>query len=514
MRADPGVRVAAGLALALVVSGAATAHAADVEVYPGPGVDTYRSPLYTVEVSDGSTWFPAYVYGFTRESVCHWHPRTYPTVSFLTFGTAGPADVRVTRTAGPITSVDVSPHSKNIPVHVAGGQAVLTLNRNQKVWITLNGDDADPLFIFADAPKPAVPAGATYVGPGIHKVPGTGNHYKASSNEVIYLDGGAWVRGNIDVSGTRNVRIMGPGVLSGDLWTGEEVNPLPFSQFTQYAMIHGDWAGGDGASVEGITIVDSPGYNFFGGATSAYSVKLLSPWFYSTDGFQGVSHVDESFAFTGDNVFFPMWAGVQNDDVTITASFAGTTNNSVFSGGYWGYEAKQGYSALASDIDIKTYNNDDWVTDGTKMLAAAFQIFVDNSDPTKGYANQTYEDIRIEGNLSVPLLELKNLVYIWGGGANPPLGNSDNLVFRNITVEGSQKHRSEIKGWDAHNGFHNVVLENVKINGTTVDPSNVTGFFDINSFVWGVSFLQAGFCCVRRPAPHAPPPGLPPPTRR
>ena len=89
---------------------------------------------------------------------------------------------------------------------------------------------------------------------------------------MIYLDGGAWVRGNIDVRGTRNVRIIGPGVLSGDLWSGENVgsSALPFAEFTNYAMITGDFAG-NGASVNGITIVDSPGYNFFGGATHVYS---------------------------------------------------------------------------------------------------------------------------------------------------------------------------------------------------------------------------------------------------
>jgi hypothetical protein len=385
--------------------------------------------------------------------------------------------------------VDVSPHSKNIGVAIDSGRAVLALTPNDKVWITLDGDDANPLFIFADPPKPAVPVGATYVGPGIHGTGSPDHHYKASSNEVIYLDGGAWVQGNVDLRGTSNVRIMGPGILSGDLWLAEQVGPgaLPFDQSLEYAMIHGDFFGGNGATVEGITILDSPGYNFFGGVTHAAGVKVLSPWFYSTDGFQGVSHVDRSFIFNGDNAFAPMWAGWQNDNVTITRSFAGTSNNSVFAGGYWGFEAIQGYSAFVDDIDVKTYPVDGGV------MAAVFQTFVDNSDPSQGYSNQIYQNIRIEGNLNVPLLKLENLVYPWGGpnAVNPPLGNSDNFVFRNVTLEGKQTHRSEIKGWDANNGFHNVVLENVQINGTVVDSSNVSTYFDINNSVWGLSFGSA-----------------------
>jgi hypothetical protein len=285
---------------------------------------------------------------------------------------------------------------------------------------------------------------------------------------------------------------MGPGVLSGDLWTGEAINPLPFDQFLDYAMIRGDWFGGDAATVKGITIVDSPGYNFFSGATNVYSVKILSPWFFSTDGFQGVSHVDQSFCFNGDNVFAPGAAGVQNDNVTVTASFAGTTNNSVFAGGYLGNDASNHYTAFADDIDIKTYDNDDWVSGGAPLLAAAFQIWMDNSDPTKGFSNQTYQNIRIEGNVSEPLLELKNFLYPFGPAPNPPLGNGYNLIFRNISLEGTQKYLSPIKGWDANNGFHNVVLDNVRINGQLVTQSNVAQYFDVNSYVWGLSFTPVG----------------------
>src|SRR5262249_47928837 len=217
----------------------------------------------------------------------------------------------------------------------------------------------------------------------------------------------------------------------------------------------------------GVTIVDSPTYNFFGGAEIVDGVKVISPWFYSTDGFQGVSHVDRSFIFNGDNAFAPMWAGVHGDDVTITRSFAGTSNNSVFAGGYWGYESHPGYTAFVDDVDIKTYENGDWVTDPQDRLAAAFQGFVDNSDPSKGYSNQTYQNVRLEGSLSVRWMILKTLVYI-GAPAHtptPPLGNSYNFTFRNVSLEGTEKYPSVVRGWDSHNEFHNVALDNLTIGG-------------------------------------------------
>ena len=480
---SPARRSIVPIALAAALAALATAvtRAASVAIYPGPGVDTYRSTLYSVEVFDGSSWMPAYVYAYKRSSVGNWHPGTSPSVNFLTFGAGASADVRVSRLGGSIAALDVSPHSKNVPFTFEAGRAVLTLNPNDKIWITLDGDDANPLFLFADPPKPPVPPGATYVGPGVLDIPNPGHHYTPSNDEVIYLDGGAWVRGNIDLRGTSNVRIIGPGILSGDLWTAEQVgsSALPFDQSLDYVMIHGDFYGGNAASVEGVTIVDSPGYNFFGGVTHADDVKVLSPWFYSTDGFQGVAHVDRSFIFNGDNAFAPMWAGWQNDNVTITRSFAGTTNNSVFAGGYWGYERIPGYSAFVDDVDIKTYNDH-------SVLASVFQVFLDANDSTQGYADQIYQNIRIDGNVNAPLLVLKNLSN--NGGPLNPLGNGSNFVFRNITLEGTQKYRSPIQGLDAQNGFHNVVLENLRIDGTAVNSSNVASFFDVNAFVGGLSF--------------------------
>ena len=142
-----------------------------IEVYPGPGVDTYKSSRYTVEVFDGSSWRPSYVYQYSRKSVTYWRVGESPSVSFTTFGTTGPVDVRVTNLSGPITDLEAYPKSKTIRGgKISGSQATGTVNPGDKFWLVINGDDANPLFVFADAPKPCVPPGATYFGPGIREI--------------------------------------------------------------------------------------------------------------------------------------------------------------------------------------------------------------------------------------------------------------------------------------------------------------------------------------------------------
>ena len=41
------------------------------------------------------------------------------------------------------------------------------------------------------------------------------------------------------MTGTRNVQLMGPGVLSGDLWTSESISAYPFDIWVKFAMITG-----------------------------------------------------------------------------------------------------------------------------------------------------------------------------------------------------------------------------------------------------------------------------------
>jgi hypothetical protein len=257
----------------------------------------------------------------------------------------------------------------------------------------------------------------------------------------------------------------------------------------EYPMIRGDW-GSTNATVEGITIVASPFFNFFAGTHEVNGVKVISPWYYSTDGFQGVNKVDSSFAFVGDNVFFPIWAGIANDGITVTNSFAGTTGNAVFCGGYWGVDTTNVFSSFVDNIDIKTYNNDSWVRWGAPLEPSIVQVWVDNHESSLGYANQTYQNIRVDGDLYAPMASLKNMMYPWyDPSASPvPMGNSYNIVLKNITVQGTQAYKSEIKGLDAASGFHNVVLENVQFSGTLVTPDNLQEYFDINPFVWDLTF--------------------------
>jgi hypothetical protein len=65
-----------------------------LEVYPGPGNNLYRSPLYAVEVWNGEAWLDSYTYYASRNSVTNWHKGGKSSVSFTTFGTTTEVYIR------------------------------------------------------------------------------------------------------------------------------------------------------------------------------------------------------------------------------------------------------------------------------------------------------------------------------------------------------------------------------------------------------------------------------------
>lgn len=454
-----------------------------VEVYPGPGENAYCSDLYAVEVYDGASWLPSYLYQVSRLATCYgWHRGSYPSVSFTTFGTTGEVAVRLIKKSGAISNVEISPEAKNIIADLQDDKAVFVLRPNDKAWITVDDDDANPVFIFADAPKPAVPADAEYFGPGVHTI---GQLHAACSDRAIYLDGGAWVKGNIDIRGKHNVTIMGPGVLSGELWTGESLQGKSFEDASHYFMILGATHDAEsiGNRLEGITIVNSPSYNTFHGLQQIYSVKLISPWFGSTDGFYPSPNpyetifVDQCFAFVGDDVFFPRDNFMGN--MLFSNSFVSSSNNNIFCMSYWANTLAHDYTMLARNIDIKVCPEN-----------AVFQCVIDGYERDSGTKNQIFEDIRIEGdlNLNCRLFWIENRQYPWVDDGSPCNGNTYHLCFRNITVSGRQNMISLFKGKDADNGHHDILFENVKIGGVTVTEENKSRFIEMNCFARDIRF--------------------------
>ena len=83
--------------------------------------------------------------------------------------------------------------------------------------------------------------------------------------------------------------------------------------------------------------------------------------------------------------------------------------------------------------------------------------------------------------------------YPWKDDGSPFNGNTCNMRFRNVTVEGRQGKISIIKGKDADNGHRDFLFENLTIDGVTVTEANKDAYFEMNGYARSIRFgLGAG----------------------
>jgi hypothetical protein len=235
------------------------------EVYTGPGTESLRSNLFSVEVLNIATYVNAYVYSatarfgengvsgaraaFSLESNTGryknrlWYRNDKPVISYTTFGASSVSKVRVSKIGSSISSIDIRPRSKNFNPKIINGVLEMQMSPKDKAWVTINGDVSNTLFVFCDPYKPEIPANnRLYFPPGVHHVSALSgaveisatsgtrteifrgasfsafNFYQYTSGTpyTIYLDGGAYVIGQFDLRKKHNIKVIGPGILAGD----------------------------------------------------------------------------------------------------------------------------------------------------------------------------------------------------------------------------------------------------------------------------------------------------------
>jgi hypothetical protein len=348
------------------------------------------------------------------------------------------------------------------------------------VYVRTNDQDLDTLFINAIPLKPPVPIGAKYFGPGVHNI---GLDYALlPSEQDVYLDGGAWVIGSLhtnDIAG--DLRIIGPGVLSGEFEVWENVFPsLSFEDANPYMMIHTEFGGicpTFDVQIEGITIVASPFFNLHLGCLNGTkyidNLHIISPWTITTDGLAigNKVHTTNTFVFNNDDTIHAEY--INDGDINVSNSvFAG---GSTFRIGFGFFPSGDPYQANISNIDLILQH-----------VWGPFSASVDGTGPDIVVDNQNYVNIMIDGDVE-QLIRLVFEELPWGS-PDPAQGNIRDLTFTNIAVTGSQINKSVIRGKDANNRIENIQFTNLSIGGTVVTNANRDQFFDIDDATVTVDF--------------------------
>lgn len=127
----------------------------------GPGVETYRSTRFAASVNGTAQ----HVYGWTQDAgfTCETMTAGDPyQVSWLKIGTSESVTVRLELAdETPITSVTVYPRNVAQGVSIASGAVTMIVPANKRLWVEVNGERGEPLLIFSEPVKEAVPGTTT-----------------------------------------------------------------------------------------------------------------------------------------------------------------------------------------------------------------------------------------------------------------------------------------------------------------------------------------------------------------
>jgi hypothetical protein len=111
-------------------------------------------------------------------------------------------------------SVTLHPLSRGIALQREGTRVSFTVDQPGTVTVVVNGEHRTrPLHLFFSPPVEAPPPDAIVFGPGFHDL-GYDKPITLTNGQTLYLAPGAWVEGVIRSTGSRNIRIMGRGVLA------------------------------------------------------------------------------------------------------------------------------------------------------------------------------------------------------------------------------------------------------------------------------------------------------------
>lgn len=441
-------------AAALLPFGAAAqapsgAEKAIVEIGPAPeGVPL--SADYRVEVNGRPVpvWAAKVVDQFVKPRYKP-RPHVLPTesVSLATFAMSDKVSVRITPQRE-VEDVVVRPLSAGIAPRTAGRDILFDLAAPRFLSVELNGSTRRALHVFACPVETEPPRenakNVRYFGPGLHEA----GKISVAGGETVYLAGGAVVRGAITSTGQRDIRICGRGVLDGSRREGGPM--ISLERCSQ-------------ARIEDITILDAPVWTVV--LRDCEDVKIsglkLVSWRQNSDGIDVCSsrkvNITDCFIRGYDDsvVIKGIPTGDNRPEVADIAVSRCVLWNDWATGLKIGTETKapRFRDILFRDIDL-LHN---W--HGAAMAIKSVDAGV--------ISGVRFEDIRVEDHRT----ELLRLTISGPDGRDrdPERGQIQGVVFKGISVADGPLPPSLIQGFDPAHRVEDVVIEDVKVRGKSLE---------------------------------------------
>jgi hypothetical protein len=407
--------------------------------------------LVVYPVPEGAEAAPEYVMEVNGKPVFVYNTRN---AAFAYFSFDGKIDIKVTFLS-PVYNYDIRPKNRMIKAECYRNQILFSIEKPENLSIEINKNLKRPLFIFANPMERDIPdksaSNVIFFEAGKIHYPG---EVTIESNQTVYIEGGAIVRGYFMTDQGRNIKILGRGILDNRLYNRGEHRPIEINRCKDVL-------------VEGIILTESRHWSCASTASERVTynnLKIVS----SNDWDDGIDIVgsrnilvnncfiqtkDDCIAIkAGVNYFTDFNSSFTVEDVVV--------QNSVLWNGVWGNGLEIGFETRADTIRDITFRNCDLIhvegPEGTFTIHNGDRALVKNI---------LYEDIRVEDSRGWLIdFRIMNSQY----SKDKIRGKIQDVYFRNIQVEGDTFPYSQLLGFDENSRITGITLEDVVIHGTKV----------------------------------------------
>jgi len=400
--------------------------------------------------------------------------------SMAYFDFSGEVEVSVTFNGGTIQTARVRPLSYNIVPIITQNALTLHLKNPCNLSVEVNGDIFHNLHLFANPVDSYVPnkkdKNLIYFGPGIHRP--EGGKVRVPSGKTLYLSGGAVLMGQILVEKSRDVKILGRGMVDRSVKGGIRI------------------ANSKNVYVEGLICTQVP----TGGSDSVTIRNVKSISYYGWG--------DGMNVFASNNVLFDgVFCRNSDDCTTVYATrngFSGGCKNITMQNStLWADVAHpifiglHGNSEHPETIENIIYQNIDILDHKEKQVDYQGCMTI-NAGDNNLVRNVRFENVRVEDFRQGQLVNLR--IFFNPKYCKAPGRGIENVVFKDISYTGSHAELSIIAGYNEERKVKNIRFENLRINGQTISDdmtgkpawyrtSDMARFF-VGEHVEGVTFVK------------------------
>ena len=419
-------------------------------VYPSPpqALASMHNEDYTVRVrTPGGSWQDLYEYNVKVDEVKNTNHHV-ENASMCIFDLSGEVEVAVTSNKAAIQSARIRPLSYEIKPEIKRNTLSFTLKHSANLSIEINGDIFHNLHLFANPIDEFIPnqkdTNLVYFGAGVHNI--DSGKLRVRSGKTIYLAGGAVLMGQVLIEDVRDVKLLGRGIIDPSIKMGVHI------------------AHAKNILVEGIVTTQCAT-----GASDSVTIRNVKSISYYGWG-------DGMNVFASSNVLFDgVFCRNSDDCTTVYATRLGFTGGSrnitMQNATLWADVAHpiligtHGNSNHPDTIENLRYTNIDILDHNELQLDYQGSMSI-NAGDNNLVRNVTFENIRVEDFRKGQLVNIR--VFFNDKYCTAPGLGIENVLFKNISYNGSHAELSVIAGYNETRQVKNITFKNLSINGRVI----------------------------------------------